>query len=471
MYKPVDSSIIEELERAVGSENLLTSEVDIEPYSHDEVAELHYMPEVVVKVRSAEEVSRILKFAQKENIPVTPRGAGYGLSGGAVPIYGGIVMSFENMDRILEIDQENLIATVEPGVITGNLHREVESVGLFYPPDPASLDSCTIGGNVAENAGGPRAIKYGVTQDYVTGMEVVLPSGEIVQMGGKVVKDVTGYNLMQLLLGSEGTLAVITKILLQLIPLPTERVDLLVPFGDFSGAAKSVSDIIKARIVPAALEFMERDSVLAVEKLLEKEVPFHEAQAHLLITLDGNDKELIDADYEKIGEICLENQAADVLVADNQQTRDRLWETRRMIIEALQNLSPERIMDTQDIVVPRTSLPEMLNRIKDISRDHALQIISFGHAGDGNVHVNIIKDIPDDTWKRKVPQAVEEIYRTAVGLGGLITGEHGIGLTRKKYLHYNIDAYQIELMKKIKEDFDPNYVLNPGKIFPDDERS
>lgn len=371
------------------------------------------------------------------------------------------------MDKILEIDQENLIVAVEPGVITGNLHRAVEEKGLFYPPDPASLDSCTIGGNIAENAGGPRAIKYGVTQDYVCGMDAVLPSGEIISMGGKVMKDVTGYNLMQLLLGSEGTLAIIVKVLLRLIPLPSERVDLLIPFNDFTDAARSVSAIIKQRIVPTALEFMEKDSILAVEKLIEKEAPFHDAEAHLLITLDGNDKELIDADYEKIGEICLENGAIDVLVADTEATRERLWEVRRMIIEALQTLSPERIMDTQDIVVPRTHLPELLTQIKSIAQKYTVKIISFGHSGDGNVHVNIIKNVPEQTWKKDVPKAVDEIYRAAIKLGGMITGEHGIGLTRKKFLSYNLDKTQISLMEKIKKDFDPNYILNPGKIFPD----
>lgn len=465
-YKKIDGDILNSLKNIVGEEDVLVAHDDLEPYSHDQVAELHHEPEAVVKVSSAQEVSEIMKLAQIENFPVTPRGAGYGLSGGSVPAYGGLVLSFEKMDRILEIDKENLIVSVEPGVITGNLHRAVEDEGLFYPPDPASLDSCTIGGNIAENAGGPRAIKYGVTQDYVCGMDVVFPSGEQASMGGKVVKDVTGYNLMQLLLGSEGTLAIVVKVLLRLIPLPSQRVDLLVPYNDFAAAARTVSTIIKHKIVPAALEFMEKDSVLAVEKLLEKEVPFHDAEAHLLITLDGNDKETIDADYEKIGEICLENDAIDVLVADTEATRDRLWEARRMIIEALQALSPERIMDTQDIVVPRTELPEFLSEIKSVAEKHNLKIISFGHSGDGNVHVNIIKNVADSVWEKDVPLAAEEIYRAAIKLGGMITGEHGIGLTRKKYLSYNLDQTQIGLMKMIKEDFDPNQVLNPGKIFP-----
>jgi len=465
MYKKIDSDGLKELRGILGDGNLLTPEDDLDAYAHDEVAELWHLPEAVARVHSTEQVSEILKLAQIKRFPVTPRGAGQGLSGGAVPVFGGLVLSLEKMDRILEIDEENLMISVEPGVITGNLHREVEAVGLFYPPDPASLDSCSIGGNIAENAGGPRAIKYGVTKDYVNGLEAVLPSGEVMELGAKVMKNVTGYNLIQLLTGSEGTLAVVTRILLRLLPKPEQRVDLLVPFNDFQAAGQSVSDIIKARIVPVALEFMERDSVLAVEKLIEKEVPFREAAAHLLITLDGNDKNQIDRDYERIGEICLENGAVDVLVADTPQMRDRLWETRKLIIEALQNLSPQHIMDTQDIVVPRTQLPQLLPRIKDIGERYQLPVISFGHAGDGNVHVNIIKDVAEEVWKTQASKAAAEIYRLAVSLGGMVTGEHGIGLTRKSFLSLGIDQAQIRMMRGIKEDFDPNGILNPGKIF------
>jgi glycolate oxidase len=466
MYKKIDESVQARLADIVGGENLLLSPEQKEAYAHDEVAELWHEPEAVARVRSTEQVSQIMKLAQEQGFPVTPRGGGQGLSGGAVPALGGLVLSLEKMDRILEIDQENLMVSTEPGVITGNLHREVESRGLFYPPDPASLDSCTIGGNIAEDAGGPRAIKYGVTRNYVCGLEAVLPDGRIINLGGKVVKNVTGYNLLQLLVGSEGTLAVVTRVLLRLVPQPAERVDLLVPFADFRAAGRSVSEIIKARIIPVALEFMERDSVLAAERLLEKELPFHEAAAQLLITLDGNDRALLDADYERIGEICLANGALDVLVADNVQMRDRLWEARKKIIDALKHLSPDRIMDTQDVVVPRTGLPELLPRIREIGERHGLHVISFGHAGDGNVHVNIIKNMDDQAWREKAPRAVEEIYRLAVSLGGFITGEHGIGLTRKRHLSLGLDSAQVELMRRIKEQFDPNAILNPGKIFP-----
>jgi glycolate oxidase len=337
---------------------------EMEPYTHDEVVGLRADPEVVVRVTNAEQVSEITRLAQRERTPVTPRGAGYGLSGGAVPVHGGIVLSLEKMNRILEIDKENLTITVEPGVITGDIHRAVEAEGLFYPPDPASLDSCTIGGNIAEGAGGPRAVKYGTTRDYVCGLEAVLPSGEIMTCGGKLVKNVTGYNLIQLLIGSEGTLAVVTKIILRLLPLPKVQIDLLVPFDDFQAAEDAVSDIIAHRIFPTTIEFMERDSVLAVERLLKKETPHHDAEAHLLIQLDGNQREAVDADFEMVGALCLQHRARDVLLAKDQRTRDRLWEARRMIIDALNHESPVNHME--DVVVPRAAIPPLLKGTKDM---------------------------------------------------------------------------------------------------------
>jgi glycolate oxidase len=465
VYRKVDADIIEALRQIVGENNVLVGAEEMEPYTHDEVVGLRADPEVVVRVRSAEQVAEIFKLAQQERVPVTPRGAGYGLSGGAVPVHGGIVLSLEKMNRILEIDKENLMVTVEPGVITGDLHRAVEEEGLFYPPDPASLDSSTIGGNIAEGAGGPRAVKYGVTKDYVCGLEAVLPSGEIITCGGKLVKNVTGYSLIQLLIGSEGTLAVVTKIILRLLPLPKIQIDLLVPYDDFQAAADTASDIIAHRIVPTTMEFMERDSILAVEELLQKEVPYHDAAAHLLIQLDGNRQEAVDEDSEVVGMLCLEHGARDVLVAKDRRTQDRLWEARRMIIDALNNESPVNHME--DVVVPRAEIPPLLKGMKDIARRHDVRIVCFGHAGDGNVHVNVLKDdIPDDRWEVLVPAVTEEIYRLTLSLGGMITGEHGIGATRRKYLPMALDEAQIEVMRRIRAAFDPNRILNPGKIFP-----
>lgn len=465
MYSKINSNTIQTLRDIVGDENVLHSSEEMEPYTHDEVVGLRADPEVVVRAASTAQVAEILKLAQRERVPVTPRGAGYGLSGGAVPVQGGIVLSLERMNRVLEIDKENLMVTVEPGVITGNLHRAVEAEGLFYPPDPASLDSCFIGGNVAEGAGGPRAVKYGATKDYVCGLEAVLPSGEIITCGGKLVKNVTGYNLIQLLIGSEGTLAVVTKIILRLLPLPKVQIDLLVPYDDFQAAADTVSDIIAHRIVPTTIEFMEQDSMLAVERLLGKKVPFADAAAQLLIQLDGNRREAVDADCEVVGELCLENGARDVLVAQDRRTRDRLWEARRLIIEALNHESPVNHME--DVVVPRAEIPALLKGIKEIAARHSVRIISFGHAGDGNVHVNVLKDgVDDDRWQALVPAVTGEMYKLTLSLGGMLTGEHGIGATRRHYLSMALDETQIELMRGIKATFDPNGILNPGKIFP-----
>ncbi len=463
-YNPVTPQIIAALREVAGQDAVLTSPEALETYSHDETVGLRAVPEVVVRATSSQQVAGVFRLAQRERVPVTPRGAGYGLSGGAVPIYGGIVLSLERMNRILEIDRENLMVTVEPGVITGEIHRAVEAEGLFYPPDPASLDSCSIGGNIAEGAGGPRAVKYGTTRDYVCGLEAVLPSGEIITCGGKLVKNVTGYNLIQLLIGSEGTLAVVTKIVLRLVPLPRLQVDLLVPFDDFQMAADTVSDIIGHRLLPTAMEFMEQDSILAVERLLEKEVPYHDAAAHLLIQLDGNTQAAVEAEMELVGDICLAHGARDVLVAQDRPTRERLWEARRMIIDALNAESPVNHME--DVVVPRARIHHLLRGMKEIAQRHSVRIVSFGHAGDGNVHVNVLKDdLDDERWAALVPQVTEETYRLALSLGGTITGEHGIGATRRQYLSLALDEVQIALMRQIRQLFDPNQILNPGKIF------
>jgi glycolate oxidase len=465
MYRPVDTTIVDELRQIVGQGNVLIGSEDMEPYAHDEVVGLRAEPEVVVRVTSTGQVSQILRLVQRTRVPVTPRGAGYGLSGGAVPVYGGIVLSLEKMNRILEIDKDNLMVTVEPGVITGDLHRAVEEVGLFYPPDPASLDSCTIGGNIAEGAGGPRAVKYGVTKDYVCGLEAVLPSGEVLHCGGKLVKNVTGFSLIQLLIGSEGTLAIVTKIILRLLPLPRVQIDLLVPYDDFQAAADTVSEIIAHRLVPTTIEFMERDSILAVERLLQKDVPHHDAEAHLLIQLDGHRQDAVDADMELVGELCLKNRARDVLVAKDQRTRDRLWEARRMIIDALNNDNPVNHME--DVVVPRAELPTLLRSIKDIGRRHSVRIVCFGHVGDGNVHVNVLKDdISNERWPDLVAEVREQIYVLTLSLGGTITAEHGIGATRREYLAMALGQVEIDLMRGIKDTFDPHHILNPGKIFP-----
>jgi glycolate oxidase len=465
MYQAITPQVVDSLRRIVGAEDVLVDAEALERYSHDETVGLRAQPEVVVRATSTAQVSQVLKLAQRERLPVTPRGAGYGLSGGAVAVQGGIVLSTEKMNRILEIDRHNLMVTVEPGVITGDIHRAVEAEGLFYPPDPASLDSCSIGGNVAEGAGGPRAVKYGTTRDYVCGLEVVLPSGEVFSTGGKLVKNVTGYSLIGLLVGSEGTLAIVTRIILRLLPLPRVQVDLLVPFDDFQAAADTVADIIAHRVLPTAMEFMEQDSLLAVERLLQRELPYRDAAAHLLIQLDGNTPAAVDADMELVGDLCLQHGAQDLLVARDRPTRERLWEARRKIIDSLNNESPVNHME--DVVVPRAEIHRLLRGMKEIAGRHGVRIISFGHAGDGNVHVNVLKDdLPLERWEALMPAVQEEIYRLALALGGTITGEHGIGATRRRYLPLALDEAQIELMRRIRAAFDPNDILNPNKILP-----
>jgi glycolate oxidase len=465
MVPTIDAQILQELEQIVGPENLLLDADRLEPYSHDETLGLRADPEVVLRVTSAQQVADIFKMANREHFPVTPRGAGYGLSGGAVAVQGGLVLSLEKMNRILEIDRANLMVTVEPGVITGDLHRAVEAEGLFYPPDPASLDSCTIGGNIAEGAGGPRAVKYGTTKDYLCGLEVVLPSGDIVHMGGKLVKNVTGYSLLQLLVGSEGTLAVVTKVILRLLPLPAFQVDLFVPFDDFQAAADLVSTLISQRIVPTAVEFMERDIVHACQRFLGKELPYADAAAQLLIQLDGNNKAALDQEYETVAELCLEAGALDVLVAADRPTRDRLWEARRAIIDALNHASPVNHME--DVVVPRAEIPALLRGVHELARRLDVRILSFGHAGDGNVHITTLKDdLADQAWQVVVAEVTESIYRLALSLGGTLTGEHGIGAIRRQYLPLALEEAQIEVMRRIRAAFDPQGILNPGKIFP-----
>jgi len=465
MYNPVTPAAVESLCRIAGRASVLFDAEAIDRYSHDETVGLYHSPEVIVQASSTAQVSEVLRLAQRERIPVTPRGAGYGLSGGAVPLHGGIVLTTEKMNRILEIDRQNLMVVTQPGVITGDLHRAVEAEGLFYPPDPASLDSCTIGGNVASGAGGPRAVKYGTTRDYICGLEVVLPSGDSIRTGGKLVKNATGYSLTHLIAGSEGTLAVVTEITLRLVPLPPIQVDLLVPFDDFQAAADTVSDLISHRILPTCMEFMERDSILAAERLLKKTVPYDEAAAHLLFQLDGTCPEAVDAEMETVAGVCLQHGARDALVAKDRPTRDRLWEARRKILDAINNESP--INHKEDVVVPRARIHLLLKGLREMALHHGVRIISFGHAGDGNVHVNVLRDgLSEEVWQQLVPVVTQEIFQLALSLGGTLTGEHGIGVTRRAYLPLALDVAQIDLMRHVRDAFDPNHILNPGKIFP-----
>jgi glycolate oxidase len=471
-YKPVTPAIVSELSGIVGPKNVIYADPDkMEAYAHDEVADptLAHMPDVVVKPAGAAEIAAIMKLANRELIPVTPRGAGSGLSGGAVPVHGGILLSVERMNRILEIDQDNLVAVVEPGVVTNAINEAVEEYGLFYAGYPMSVETCFIGGNVAENAGGGKAIKYGVTGRYVLGLEVVLPTSEIVNLGGKRVKDVTGYNLIQLLIGSEGTLGIFSQVILKLLPLPTSKVDLLVLFRDVPSAMAMVPHIMtNGRIIPTAIEFMDKLSVQTTCRYLNEELPYEQAGAMLLIEVDGSSEAQVEQEYETIGELCLENGAIEVYVADNYTTQERVWAVRRNIAEAFKVYSP--VQSLEDIVVPFAQIPDLMPELERLSAKYDVTIPCYGHAGDGNLHVTVVKNPDTDMaeWGELERAVLVELYQAVARLGGTISGEHGIGSKRREFLPLIMDEVLIALHRRIKAAFDPNHVLNPGKIFEAD---
>lgn len=466
-YNPVTNEIVDRLIKIVGKKNVLTDKEKMEPYSYDETPKEQYahMPEVVVTPKTAEQIAEIVKLANKELIPITPRGAGSGLSGGAIPAFGGIVISVEKMNKILEIDYKNMMMVLEPGVVTNDINALVAEKGLFYAGYPMSVETCYIGGNVAENAGGGKAVKYGVTGRYIMGLEMVTPTGEIVQLGGKRVKDVTGYDIKQLIIGSEGTLGIVTKIIIKLIPLPTSKVDLLVLFKDVKSAIDMVPQImIEAKIIPTSIEFMDRLSVQASCQYLNEHLPYQEAGAMLLIEVDGNRENLVEEDAEAIGELCLKNGAIEVYVADNYTTQERIWSVRRNIAEAFMVISPHQSLE--DIVVPIASIPDLMPELEKISKKYNIQIPCYGHAGDGNLHATLVKN-PESTmeeWYEIEAKALEELYKATKNLGGTLSGEHGIGSKRKDFMKIVDSPEELDLMRRIKKAFDPNNIMNPGKI-------
>lgn len=467
-FKKINDTHLQELQKIVGPAFVFTQQEELAINSHDYTEDLKFFPEVVVKPRTAEEISAILKLCNRENIPATPRGAGTGLSGGALPVHGGIIIAMERFNKILKIDERNLQAVVEPGVINQVLQDAVAEKGLFYPPDPASRGSCFIGGNLAECAGGPKAVKYGVTKDYILNCEVVLPTGEIIWTGANVLKNSTGYNLTQLMIGSEGTLGVITQVVVRLIPLPTETLLMLVPFFSAEKACEAVSAIFRGGIVPSCLEFMERDCIEYVMRFVDVKIPLKEGiQAHLLIEVDGNDRDVLFKECEKITEILYQYDCDEVLFADSAQQKADLWRARRSAGEAVKSHS---IYKEEDTVVPRAELSKLLKGVKDIGTKYGFRSVCYGHAGDGNLHVNIIKEtMSDEDWKNKVPLGIREIFELCVSLGGTISGEHGIGYVQKNYLDIAFNAAQMKIMKGIKNLFDPKGILNPGKIFAGEE--
>ncbi len=456
-------SLAEQLSKILGPEKVIIDREILDSYSKDETSDLSAMPDILVRAASVNDVSATLRVCNERGVPVIPRGAGTGVTGGAVPVRGGVVLSLEKMNRVIEIDRENMVAVVEPGVITRTIQDAAMAEGLMYPPDPASLESCSIGGNVAENAGGPHAVKYGVTKDYVLGLEFVLADGSIITTGGKIVKNVTGYNLSGILIGSEGTLAVITKIFLRLTPAPRHTIDMLIPFATLEDAAEAVHAILINRIVPCAIEFMEHDAIMLVAKFLNRDMHFPDAGAHLLIQINGSSEQAVLDDVETIGGAVRVDQET-IILAQSPLQRERLWKARRSIREAIHAESP--VFLAEDCVVPRSKIPKFLTELKSFFQSRTLRSVMFGHAGDGNVHIDVLKgDLDYDLWKSMLPDLKREIYKRAIRLGGTITGEHGVGYIRREYLDLALSPGEIELLKRIKNAFDPKGILNPDKIF------
>lgn len=456
------------LVEVVGEQYVFTDEETLNDYGKDHTEDLVFPPSIVVKPASTEEISIIMKLAFEHSIPVVPIGARTGLSGGILAVHKGIGLSLERLNKIEKIDEENLQVITQPGVITEVLQNAVAEKGLFYPVDPSSKGSCFIGGNIAENSGGARAVKYGVTKDYVLNLEVVLPNGDIINTAANTLKNATGYNLTQLMVGSEGTLGIVTKIVLKLIPAVQHNVLLLVPFFMMEEAAAAVSAIFRAGIVPSALEFMERDAIDWTMKFTE--VPDlnlrPEIEAHLLIEVDGNYPEILMNEAEKILTVVEQFQIDEVLFADTVEQKNALWKLRRNVAEAVKQ---NTVYKEEDTVVPRYELPKLLIGIKAIGEKYGFKSICYGHAGDGNLHVNIVKlDMTDELWQTQVPKGVKEIFELTKSLNGTISGEHGIGLVQKEFMSIVFSEIELHLMYQIKKIFDPKNIMNPGKIFPSD---
>ncbi|TKB97691.1 FAD-binding oxidoreductase [Pedobacter cryophilus] len=463
-FTPVSQHIILELTALVGKDAVFTDEENLLKYSKDETEDLSFFPEVVLKPKTTEEISAVLKYCNEHHIAVTPRGGGTGLSGGALPVHGGVVLSLEKLNKIIEIDERNLQATVEPGVITEVFMNAVADKGLLYPVDPSSKGSCFIGGNMAHGSGGPRVVKYGTIREYVLNFEMVLANGEIIWTGANTLKYASGYNLTQLMIGSEGTLGIITKIVLKLIPQPLHNILLLGSFPTNEIACEAVSAIFRAGITPSALEFMERKGV---EWVVENDgINFNlnpQAQAFLMIEVDGANMDMLFNDCEIINGVLEQYQCLEVLFADTATQKEELWKMRRTMAVSVKSNS---VYKEEDTVVPRAELPKLINGIKEIGFRYGFDSVCYGHAGDGNLHVNIIKgNMSDYDWTHKLKDGIKEIFELTVKLGGTISGEHGIGLVQKEYMPIKYSEIHLNLMRGIKQVFDPNGILNPDKIF------
>ena len=466
----VSVNVVGQLEAIVGKENILLDEDKRYDYSHDKTEDYSFLPDIVLKPGTPEEISKILKVCNKHRIPVTPRGAGTGLAGSSLPVNKGVVVSMERFNKILSIDELNLQATAEPGVITEVFQNTVKEKGLFYPPDPASRGSCFLGGNLSNNSGGPKAVKYGVTRDYILNLEVVLPTGEIIWTGANVLKYSTGYNLTHLMVGSEGTLGIITKIVFKLRGLPQKNVLMLIPFSTNEEACRAIAAIFVAGITPSGMEFFEREAVTKTieycDKVLNSPVTtvFPEnMDAYLLCELDGNDEEVLMRDAERVMGVVENFHVGEVLFAESSAQKEELWKVRKNISPAVNWYT---LTKSDDVVVPRANLPKLIAGIKKIGRDFGFNTVCFGHLGDGNLHVNILKEnINEHDWETKIPEGIGEIFKLTVSLGGTLSGEHGIGIAKRPYMSIAMSEVNLNLMRGIKKVFDPNGILNPGKIF------
>lgn len=463
-YKKIDSQDLAFLKNLIKDDQRIIYGHDIkEEYSHDELGDTASYPDVVVRALSTQEVSALMKYAYDNNIAVTPRGSGTGLVGASVAIEHGIMLDLSLMKRFLELDEENLTLTLEPGVLLMEVLAYAEEHGYMYPPDPGEK-SATIGGNISTNAGGMRAVKYGVTRDYVRGLEVVLPNGEIVNLGGKTVKNSSGYDLKDLIIGSEGTLGVVTKAILKLIPLPKVVISLLVPFPSLQHAIRTVPLLVKSKVTPASIEFMEREVIIDSEIYLGKKFPDNQADAYLLLKFDGNSVEDVEKSYEEAAQICLGAEAIDILISDTEEREESIWKARGAFLEAIKGSTTE--MEEADVVVPRNKVNELVEYTHALQKEIGIRIKSFGHAGDGNLHAYILRDdLDEDQWKERLNLAFEKIYAKGRELSGQVSGEHGIGFAKKAYLKQQLSPIVLDIMRGIKKTFDPENILNPHKIF------
>lgn len=459
------SDFLEVFKQIIGEKYVLVDGDSLQHYSHDETEHLHFLPDIVIKPKTAEEISSVMRICNEHKIPVTPRGAGTGLSGGALPQLGGVLISMERMNSIIKIDERNLQVITEPGVITEVLQNAVKEKGLFYPPDPSSRGSCFIGGNVSENSGGPKAVKYGVVKDYVLNLQVVIPTGEIIWTGANVLKNSTGYNLTQLMVGSEGTLGIVTRIVLKLIPLPKFDLLMLVPFTKVENASAAVSAIFRGGFTPSGLELMEIDALKIVSAFVDSTViPITEdTAAHLIIEVDGNHLDTLMAEMEAISELLLAYDCGEIYFADNATQKEELWKLRRRVAEAVKI---DGYTIEEDTVVPRAELPALINRVKALGKQYNFKSVCYGHAGDGNLHIRIKKEGTANSQEDpEIIASIRALFTLVHELGGTISGEHGIGLVQKSFMNIVFQETQLELMRGIKKVFDPNNILNAGKIF------